>query len=61
MNYLDDEEEEELYNVRMKEYEVPWWVKMIASLPRIDLAFEPIKTSFDFTDHKYKEVGGFGD
>lgn len=54
MSYLEDEEEE-LYNVRMKEYEVPWWVRMVASLPRIDLAFDSIKTSFNFNDPKYKE------
>ena len=58
MSYVEAEEEE-LYNVRMKEYEVPWWVRVVASIPKKDLTFESVSSGFNVFDPKYREVSAF--
>jgi len=42
--------------ISLREYQRPWWVTVIHSIPRVDLTFEPVNATFDLQDPKYKEV-----
>ncbi|ESN91035.1 hypothetical protein HELRODRAFT_194586 [Helobdella robusta] len=49
------DQDESMYPISIKEYFIPWFVRVMHAIPRVDLSFEAVKSDFDYSSHKYKE------
>lgn len=49
------DDEDEVYIVPLREYEVPWWARWLHALPHLDLTFETVNSSYNLNDPKYRE------